>query len=280
MFLSSRSPGNRIALGGLGSLRVCDCRGLLLLQLFFFISFVNSPRTPVRVVVFGMAAGDEQAAAEVLKGLARHLNCLNEENKSTRKRAIELIKRETIDRGLASSVLQEVFAVLLKPLLKCLSDPMERCRETAITIITEFIRCVPKPEECLSYLMPCLAQRLGEKEIQEPAEELRLSCVEMLTLTSEVCGKHLAPYVNEMVNILQRTVVDPFPDAKRESCTCIITFAKCVPGSCPLLFALLLTGSVAMVTRLLDLSGSNSWLRPVLLGVRADLRSYVGYCLI
>ncbi|XP_075880316.1 dynein axonemal assembly factor 5 [Nelusetta ayraudi] len=176
-----------------------------------------------------MAAGDEQAAAEVLKGLARHLNCLNEENKSTRKRAIELIKRETIDRGLASSVLQEVFAVLLKPLLKCLSDPMERCRETAITIITEFIRCVPKPEECLSYLMPCLAQRLGEKEIQEPAEELRLSCVEMLTLTSEVCGKHLAPYVNEMVNILQRTVVDPFPDAKRESCTCIITFAKCVP---------------------------------------------------
>lgn len=232
---------------------------------FSFVGlFVNSLRTPVRVVVvvFGMAAGDEQAAAEVLKGLARHLNCLNEENKSTRKRAIELIKRETIDRGLSSSVLQEVLAVLLKPLLKCLSDPMERCRETAINIITEFIRCVPKPEECLSYLMPCMAQRLGEKEIQEPAEELRLSCVEMLTLTSEVCGKHLAPYVNEMVNILQRTVVDPFPDVKRESCTCIITFAKSVPGLCPLFLPLLLTCFVAMVT--LNLSGSNSWLRPVL----------------
>lgn len=232
MLLFSRSPGNRITLGGLGSLVVWDGRELLL-QLVGL--FVNSLRTAVRAVaVFDMAAGDEQAAAEVLKGLARHLNCLNEENKSTRKRAIELIKRETIDRGLSSSVLQEVFAVLLKPLLKCLSDPMERCRETAITIITEFIRCVPKPEECLSYLMPCMAQRLGEKEIQEPAEELRLSCVEMLTLTSEVCGKHLAPYVNEMVNILQRTVVDPFPDVKRESCTCIITFAKSVPGSWPL----------------------------------------------
>lgn len=178
-----------------------------------------------------MAAGDEHAAAEVLRGLARHLNCLNEDNKSTRKRAIELIKRETIDKGLSSSVLQEVFVAILKPLLKCLSDPMERCRETAITIITEFVRCVPKPEECLPYLMPCLAQRLGEKEIQEPAEELRLSCVEMLTLTSEVCGKHLAPYLSEMVNILQRTIVDPFPDVKRESCTCIINFAKCLPGS-------------------------------------------------
>lgn len=250
MLLSSRSPGNRITLGGLGSLGVWDGLELLLHQLVGL--FVNSLKKPVRIVVivvaFGMAAGDEQAAAEVLNGLARHLNCLNEESKSTRKRAIELIKRETIDRGLSSSVLQEVFAVLLKPLLKCLSDPMERCRETAITIITEFIRCVPKPEECLSYLMPCMAQRLGEKEIQEPAEELRLSCVGMLSLTSEVCGKHLAPYVNEMVNILQRTVVDPFPDVKRESCTCIVTFAKSVPGLCPLFRSLLLTCCVAMVT--------------------------------
>ncbi|KAE8283195.1 Dynein assembly factor 5, axonemal [Larimichthys crocea] len=176
-----------------------------------------------------MAAGDEHAASEVLRGLARHLNCLNEDNKSTRKRALELIKRETVDKGLSSSVLQEVFSALLKPLLKCLSDPMERCRETAITVITEFIRCVPKPEESLPYLMPCLAQRLGEKEILEPAEELRLSAVEMLTLSVEVCGKHLAPYLNEMMNILQRTIGDPFPDVKRESCKCAVKFAKCVP---------------------------------------------------
>ncbi|XP_044037064.1 dynein axonemal assembly factor 5-like isoform X2 [Siniperca chuatsi] len=176
-----------------------------------------------------MATGDEHAASEVLRGLARHLNCLNEDNKSTRKRALELIKRETVDKGLSSSVLQEVFSALLKPLLKCLSDPMERCRETAITMITECIRCIPKPEESLPYLMPCLAQRLGEKEIQEPAEELRLSAVEMLTLTLEVCGKYLAPYLNEMVNILQRTIVDPFPDVKRESCKCTVKFAKCLP---------------------------------------------------
>ncbi|XP_040918833.1 dynein assembly factor 5, axonemal-like [Toxotes jaculatrix] len=176
-----------------------------------------------------MATGDEHAASEVLRGLARHLNCLNEDNKATRKRALEQIKKETVDKGLSSSVLQEVFSVLLKPLLRCLSDPMERCRETAIAVITEFIRCVPKPEESLPYLMPCLAQRLGEKEILEPAEELRLLAVEMLSLTMEVCGKHLAPYLNEMINILQRTIVDPFPDVKRESCSCTVKFSKCVP---------------------------------------------------
>lgn len=177
-----------------------------------------------------MVSTDEHTASEILRGLARQLNCLNEDNKATRKRAIEHIKRETVDKGLSSGVLQEVFSTLLKPLLKCLSDPMERCRETAIAVITEFIRCVPKPEESLPYIVPCLAQRLGDKEILEPAEELRLLTVEMLTLIVEVCGKNLVPYLSEMINILQRTIVDPFPDVKRESCKCTVKFAECVPG--------------------------------------------------
>uniref|UniRef100_A0AAV2KEH3 Dynein axonemal assembly factor 5 n=1 Tax=Knipowitschia caucasica TaxID=637954 RepID=A0AAV2KEH3_KNICA len=77
--------------------------------------------------------------------------------------------------------------------------------------------------------MPCLAQRFGDKDILEPSEELRLSTLEMLSLTVEVCGKHMAPYLNEMMNILQRSIVDPFPDVKRESCKCTTRFAKCVP---------------------------------------------------
>nr|XP_061805725.1 dynein axonemal assembly factor 5-like [Nerophis lumbriciformis] len=171
----------------------------------------------------------QHVSSEVLRGLARHLNCLGEDNKSTRKRALESIKRETVDKKLSGAVLQELFSALLKPLLKCLSDPMERCREIAILLISDFIRFVPEPQESLPYLMPCLAQRFGEKEILEPSEELRLSATEMLTLTVEVCGKQLAPYLNEMMNILQRTVVDPFPDVKRESCKCTVNFANCVP---------------------------------------------------
>uniref|UniRef100_A0A8C5HLU6 TOG domain-containing protein n=1 Tax=Gouania willdenowi TaxID=441366 RepID=A0A8C5HLU6_GOUWI len=190
---------------------------------------VASAESPVTAKMAAMATINEHAPSEVLKGLARHLNSLNEDNKSTRKRALESIKKETVDKGLSSDVLQEVFAALLKPLLRCLSDPMERCRETAIETLTEFIKCVPKPEESLPYLMPCLAQRFGEKDILEPAEELRLSAIEMLSLTVTVCGKHLAPYLTEMINILQRTIVDPFADVKRESCRCTVNFAQCVP---------------------------------------------------
>lgn len=186
--------------------------------------------TITTVKMAATAGGDQHVSSEVLRGLAHHLNCLNEDNKATRKRALEVIKKETVDKGLSSDVLQEILSALVKPLLKCLSDPMERCRETAIAVITDFIRCVPKPEEFLPYLMPCLAQRFGENEILEPAEELRLSAVEMLSLTVEVCGKHLAPYMSEMIKILQRTIVDPFPDVKRESCKCTANFAQSVPG--------------------------------------------------
>ncbi|KAK7175263.1 hypothetical protein R3I93_002230 [Phoxinus phoxinus] len=174
-------------------------------------------------------AGDDRAAADVLKSLARHLNCLNEDNKSARKRALEAVKRDTIEQRLSSGALQELFAGLLKALLKSLSDPAETCRDSTIQIITGFIRSVPKPEDSLPYLMPALAQRLGGKEILEPAEELRLAMMEMLSLVVEVCGRQLAPYLDDMINILQRTITDPFPEVRKESCRCTISFAQCVP---------------------------------------------------
>ncbi|KAK1164736.1 dynein assembly factor 5, axonemal-like [Acipenser oxyrinchus oxyrinchus] len=176
-----------------------------------------------------LAVGEKRVAAEIVQAVARHLNCLNDENKITRKKALESIRKETLHQKVSSLVLQEVFTILLKPLLKCLSDPMEKCRETAIQMISDFIRNTPEPQEALPYFITTVAQRLGSQDIVEPAEELRLALVEVLTLTVEVCGESLAPYLDDMVRILQRTIVDPFPDVKKESCKCAANYAKCIP---------------------------------------------------
>ncbi|XP_018423410.1 PREDICTED: dynein assembly factor 5, axonemal [Nanorana parkeri] len=175
------------------------------------------------------AEGEQRAASEVSQAVARHLNCLNDDNKSTRKRALAAIQKEAEDKRLSSAALQEVFGELLKPLLKCLSDPMERCRELAIQIITYCVTNVPRPEEALPYLIPSITQRLGNQEITEPSEELRLALTELLTLLVEVCGKKLKPYLDEMFRILQRTTIDPFPDVKKESCKCAANYAKSIP---------------------------------------------------
>jgi hypothetical protein len=59
----------------------------------------------------------------------------NTSDRSAKRRALEKIHRETVGRAsqglnprLATALLQDI----LKVLLKCLSDPVEKCRELAL----------------------------------------------------------------------------------------------------------------------------------------------------
>lgn len=74
----------------------------------------------------------------------------------------------------------------------------------------------------LPYIIPTVDQRLGQPELVEPCEELRLYVVEMLCSVTEICGEKLGVYMDDMIKILQRTLVDPFHDVRkvREMFTC------------------------------------------------------------
>jgi len=63
--------------------------------------------------------------------------------------------------------------------------------------------------------MPVLVARLGQQEITETSEELRLSTVVMLTSFMDHCGSKMPPYLNDVVAILQRTIVDPYHEVKK-----------------------------------------------------------------
>ena len=69
----------------------------------------------------------------------------------------------------------------------------------------------------LPLLIPVAVARLGRLEITEPSEELRLSLVSLLSAIVARCGVDIGPYLNDMVLILQRTIVDPFPEVKKVS---------------------------------------------------------------
>ena len=173
-----------------------------------------------------------EGADAILHSIARHVNCLNEENRNTKKRAIEGIKKEVLGKTpkVDEATLQDVLSVLIKPLLKLVSDPVEKCRELSITVIADCIDRVSKPEEFLSYIIPVLVQRLGQQEITEPSEELRLMLVELLTKLVELSGKCLAAYLDDLVKILQRTLMDPYPEVKKASCKCTQMVAKKTKG--------------------------------------------------
>lgn len=74
-----------------------------------------------------------------LQRLQRDVNCLADENRATRKRGLERLKKETVVHSppYTAGQLQAVLNLLIKPLLKSLSDPVEKCRELAISLLAE-----------------------------------------------------------------------------------------------------------------------------------------------
>ncbi|KAK3090687.1 hypothetical protein FSP39_013747 [Pinctada imbricata] len=125
---------------------------------------------------------DEQLHAEIKQAIARHINCLSDDNRNKRKLALQGLHKEILERKpeVDPDTLQAVLADIIKSVLNTVSDPVEKCRELSINLIQDFSKRIPNPSGNLSYVIPVIATRLGQQEIIEPSEELRLQLVELL----------------------------------------------------------------------------------------------------
>ncbi len=172
-----------------------------------------------------------ESVETILQRLARHINGLGEQSRMTRRRAIEGINKELFQRkpALEKSLVQGVLKELIKPILKLSSDTVEKCRELSITLLLSALEGCSEPNEFLSYVIPFLVQRIGQQDIIEQSEEMRLQLVQLLKYLIEVSNKNIGVYVDDCVKILQRTIVDPYPEVKKESCNCASILAKTVP---------------------------------------------------
>uniref|UniRef100_A0A5F8H8Q7 Dynein axonemal assembly factor 5 n=1 Tax=Monodelphis domestica TaxID=13616 RepID=A0A5F8H8Q7_MONDO len=191
--------------------------------------------TEARVLEGPGTSGDRRPAQELSQAVSRLLPGLEAESKLSRRRALEGLQRE-LEEGAPlppSADFQELFGRLLLPrLLRCLGDPAEKCRALAVQLLRLGLSHGARPQDTLPQLIPALTQRLaglGSGQLVEPCEELRLALVELLSLVVQLCGRSLAPYLDEMVRILQKTIVDPFPDVKRESCKLAGDYAQSIP---------------------------------------------------
>ncbi|NWS51518.1 DAAF5 factor, partial [Chunga burmeisteri] len=174
-------------------------------------------------------------AAEVAQALSRPLSCLQEPDcgRAARLRALEAIRAEVQERPLSGAVVQEVFgAHLLRPLARCLTgDAAERCRELALQLLCHGLSHGDRPSEALPILLPALVQRLYPPQGFEPSEELRLGLVQLLRLLLQRCGTSLAPYLTDVIHILQATLLDHYAEVRRESCRCAVACAQAMPAN-------------------------------------------------
>ncbi|XP_053607373.1 dynein axonemal assembly factor 5 [Plodia interpunctella] len=161
--------------------------------------------------------------------LEQYITALQSESKMIRKQALVNINAEIFESSVNINCdLTVVFPEVYAYILKSFSDPSEACRETAATIIENFIEKLPLNDYYLTYILPVIVRRVGCPEIVEESEEIRLVLIQ---LVRKILEKYrmthlLAPFINDFTSILTKTSTDPYPKVKLEACECIILLSK------------------------------------------------------
>lgn len=113
-------------------------------------------------------------------------------------------------------VQQVVCNSVMVPMAQLLADPVEKCREGALTFFASSAEHLAEPAALLSCLMPAVTKRMGEVPVVEPSEELRLALVKLIAgpviLRS---GSGLLPYLTLVIKVVCRALEDPFHDIKK-----------------------------------------------------------------
>lgn len=154
---------------------------------------------------------------------------LQADEKTRRRQALEEIM-ENISREETSQsrveVLVKIWENVHRYLVRILNDNTEICRDLTVGILRIFLEALPPDDKHIIYIIPIMSRRLGVQEQIEPSEEVRLKCVSLLRTIILKYKDLLAPYIPDITRILTRTVIDSYPNVKKESCKCVSDYAK------------------------------------------------------
>lgn len=118
---------------------------------------------------------------------------------------------------ICGNVLQQVVCgSVMAPMARLLADPVEKCREGALTFFTSAAEQLPDPASLLSRLLPAITDRMGDHPVVEPGEELRLATIRLVAGPIVLrAGSGLLPYLPMIVKVVCRALEDPFHDIKK-----------------------------------------------------------------
>ncbi|XP_021931973.1 dynein assembly factor 5, axonemal isoform X2 [Zootermopsis nevadensis] len=160
--------------------------------------------------------------------IMKYCGALQIQDKQKKKRAIENLSKFLHEHDSELEVTEKI--QIYKNILRCFNDKAEACREFAVKIITDITSFLHQEDDYLIYLMPALLQRLGGQERIESSEEVRLLKVSLLhCVINKYRPTLLSSYVNDIIQILVNTLVDPYPKIKKESCECSADLAETIP---------------------------------------------------
>eukprot|EP00041_Stephanoeca_diplocostata_P019051 m.404509 g.404509 ORF g.404509 m.404509 type:complete len:792 (+) comp21198_c0_seq1:75-2450(+) len=173
------------------------------------------------------SAEDTVKADELLKSVRRDINCLADNSKMTRKRALGNLSKVSLDsKGTSKAVLKILWDDFQKPVLKLFCDPVEKIREMSLEFTVDYVEILPSIGGLLPYLIPVIISRMGQRDIEEDSEEVRRLHLQLCLALLKKPEKDIPIYLDEFIQVLSRTITDSFPDVKKLSCECIIALAQ------------------------------------------------------
>lgn len=130
-----------------------------------------------------------------------------------------------------------VFDYVYLHALKCYSDDFEKCRSLATSVITLLLTKLPKNDFFLNYIIPAIALRVGQQELVEQSEEMRLQWLDQLGFivdkywtTEEDDKDYLLKSYNDLIDILKQSLLDSCPENHRKACEVVIILSNATPS--------------------------------------------------
>lgn len=176
-----------------------------------------------------MSMNESELLQEVRQKITRHVNSLGDPNRATRKRGLEGIKKELFGTKLPTDTVTNLYKDLQGPLVLLVTDPVEKCRELTISLVEKYIEVTGDFGSTLPLMVPMFVQRMGQQDIVETSEELRLQLSQLATSLVQLTKKGNALYLDDYIKVLQRTLVDPYYEVRKESCKCASILAESIP---------------------------------------------------
>lgn len=153
-----------------------------------------------------------------------------------RQKALTTLQEQFIENVQTEIEAIDLFAQSYLYLFKCYADKFETCRNLAITAVTNLLDILPDNDYYAECIVPVIAKRVGQTEIIEDSEEIRYLLLQQLLkiiqkfAATESSKDRLLTCYNDIMDILVKTIRDPYAVVQRKCCSIIKQLADATPS--------------------------------------------------
>lgn len=151
----------------------------------------------------------------------KYFKLLQSENRKIRKQNLDGLTAVVSDEKFKPT---SEFIVDVKTFVyPCLNDGSEACRESAIRLVRTLV-CAGCIEDVLPIVF-IVHKRMGNMTVLESSEEVKLLYIQLLRDIVKDNGQSVLPCLDDLISILEKSILDSCPAVKKDSCLCAAELA-------------------------------------------------------